>query len=173
MPGTWRHRKKDGTLIDVEITAGKVKFEGRSAALVLCHDVTERLRLEERLAQAQKMEAIGRLAGGVAHDFNNLLTVISGYAEILLATPATTAAASSSREIAHAAEQARRPHPRSCSPSAASQVLHPRVLDLNEIVRRDGADAAAHHRRRHRASASACTPGLADGAGRPGPARAA
>ena len=95
MPGTWRHRKKDGTVIDVEITAGRVTFEGRAAALVLSHDVTERLRLEERLAQAEKMEAIGRLAGGVAHDFNNLLTVISGYAEILLARPETRRRASS------------------------------------------------------------------------------
>ena len=87
MPGTWRHRKKDGTIIDVEITAGRLTFEGRAAAVVLSHDVTERLRLEERLSQAEKMEAIGRLAGGVAHDFNNLLTVISGYTCLLYTSP--------------------------------------------------------------------------------------
>ena len=84
-PETWRHLRKDGTLIDVEITAGRLDFEGRTAALVVAHDVSERKRLERRLADAEKMEAIGRLAGGVAHDFNNLLTVIAGYAEILLA----------------------------------------------------------------------------------------
>ena len=132
VPGTWRHRKKDGTLIDVEITAGKVMFEGRPAALVLSHDVTERLRLEERLGQAEKMEAIGRLAGGVAHDFNNLLTVISGYTEILLAQ-ADVAGREHLGEIAHAAEQAAG-LTRQLLAFSRRQVLHPRVLDLNEIV---------------------------------------
>jgi two-component system, cell cycle sensor histidine kinase and response regulator CckA len=131
-PGTWRHRKKDGTLIDVEITAGKVMFEGRQAALVLSHDVTERLRLEERLAQAEKMEAIGRLAGGVAHDFNNLLTVISGYTEILLAKPEFPGREQLG-EIAHAAEQAAG-LTRQLLAFSRRQVLHPRVLDLNDIV---------------------------------------
>jgi PAS domain S-box-containing protein len=132
VPGTWRHRKKDGTLIDVEITAGKVMFEGRPAALVLSHDVTERLRLEERLGQAEKMEAIGRLAGGVAHDFNNLLTVISGYTEILLAK-ADVDGREQLGEIAHAAEQAAG-LTRQLLAFSRRQVLHPRVLDLNEIV---------------------------------------
>ena len=132
VPGTWRHRKKDGTIIDVEITAGKVMFEGRAAALVLSHDVTERLRLEERLGQAEKMEAIGRLAGGVAHDFNNLLTVISGYTEILLAD-ADTPRREQLGEIAHAAEQAAG-LTRQLLAFSRRQVLHPRVLDLNEIV---------------------------------------
>ncbi len=132
VPGTWRHRKKDGTLIDVEITAGKVMFEGRQAALVLSHDVTERLRLEERLGQAEKMEAIGRLAGGVAHDFNNLLTVISGYTEILLAK-ADAPGREQLGEIAHAAEQAAG-LTRQLLAFSRRQVLHPRVLDLNEIV---------------------------------------
>ena len=132
MPGTWRHRTKDGTIIDVEITAGRVMFEGRLAALVLANDVTERRQLEERLNQAEKMEAIGRLAGGVAHDFNNLLTVISGYAEILLArVPAP--GEEQLREIAHAAEQAAG-LTRQLLAFSRRQVLHPRLLQLNEIV---------------------------------------
>jgi two-component system, cell cycle sensor histidine kinase and response regulator CckA len=109
-----------------------VQFEGRPAALVLAHDVTERLQLEERLTQAEKMEAVGRLAGGVAHDFNNLLTVISGYAEILLAKPGIEGR-DQLTEIAHAAEQAAG-LTRSLLAFSRRQVLHPRVLDLNEIV---------------------------------------
>jgi two-component system, cell cycle sensor histidine kinase and response regulator CckA len=132
MPGTWRHSKKDGTIINVEITAGRLQFEGRRAALVLAHDVTERLRLEERLSQAEKMEAIGRLAGGVAHDFNNLLTVISGYTEILLSKSETTGREQLG-EIAHAAEQAAA-LTRQLLAFSRRQVLHPAVLDLNEIV---------------------------------------
>jgi signal transduction histidine kinase/CheY-like chemotaxis protein len=126
---TWRHRHKDGTVIDVEITAGRITFEGRRAALVLIKDVSDRMRLERRLADAEKMEAIGRLAGGVAHDFNNLLTVITGYTEILLDRVGGEELA----EIARAADQAAA-LTRQLLAFSRRQVLHPRLLDLNEIV---------------------------------------
>src|SRR6266576_776462 len=67
--GTWRHRKKDGTLIEVETSGHGITFAGRRAEQVVINDVTERKRLEEQFRQAQKMEAVGRLAAGVAHDF--------------------------------------------------------------------------------------------------------
>jgi two-component system cell cycle sensor histidine kinase/response regulator CckA len=69
----WRHRRKDGGVIEVEVTATSLSFDDREARLVSLIDVTEKRSLEERFRQAQKMEAVGRLAGGVAHDFNSLL----------------------------------------------------------------------------------------------------
>jgi hypothetical protein len=82
--GPSRHRKKDGTVIEVERTSHALTFEGRRARLVMVTDLTERKKLEVQLRQAQRMEAVGRLAGGIAHDFNNLLTVITGHAELML-----------------------------------------------------------------------------------------
>jgi len=83
-PGTGRHRTKDGRVLDVQIDSSFVQWDGRTARLELVHDVTERTQLREQLGQAQKMEAIGQLAGGLAHDFNNLLTTIQGYTELVL-----------------------------------------------------------------------------------------
>lgn len=82
--GVFKHRKKSGELIDVEIAGGPIVFNGRAAVLGLANDVTERNSQQAQLFQPQKLEALGRLAGGVAHDLNNLMGVVLGYGELAL-----------------------------------------------------------------------------------------
>jgi PAS domain S-box-containing protein len=109
--------------------------DGRPARAVgVSLDVTERRTLEQRYQQAQKMEAIGRLAGGVAHDFNNILTVVNGYSELLLGTPGLDPAAGELvREIAAAGERAAS-LTRQLLAFSRQQVVETRPLDLNDVV---------------------------------------
>ena len=133
--GVRRHVGKDGSLIDVEISSHTMEFLGRPAELVLAHDVTERLRLEQQVRQSQKMESLGRLAAGVAHDFNNLLTVIGGHGILLREKLAEGSEfAADLDEIVKAADRAAQ-LTRQLLAFSRQEVLDAQVIDLNAIVR--------------------------------------
>jgi PAS domain S-box-containing protein len=103
--------RKDGSMVDVAVSTAPVRDGGGAVIGVMAVyvDITERRRMEQRLADAQKMEAVGRLAGGIAHDFNNLLTIISGYTQMLLDTsPEDDPDREPTQEILLAAQRAAR-----------------------------------------------------------------
>lgn len=73
----WRHRRKDGSVIDVEVLSHALTFEGRKARLMIATDVTDKKRVEAALLRSQRLESLGTLAGGIAHDLNNILSPLS------------------------------------------------------------------------------------------------
>jgi signal transduction histidine kinase/CheY-like chemotaxis protein len=129
-----RHRTSNGRIIDVEMAQHRIDFGGHPAELVVLMDITGRRQLEDQLRQAQKMEAVGMLAGGVAHDFNNLLTIISGYSQLILnALQPGDPNHYSAEQILKAGERAATLTQQLLTFSRP-QVLQPRVLDLNRLV---------------------------------------
>jgi len=136
--GFWLHRNKDGKLFEVEIISHALVYAGKRVRLVVAQDISDRRNLELQLRQSQKMEAIGRLAGGVAHDFNNLLMVIKGHTELLLNVLPP------SDHIAHKIEQIDRSADRAAALTrqllafSRMQVLQPQVINVNSIVEEMG-----------------------------------
>ena len=129
-----RHIKKDGSLIEVEIVSHEVRFLGRRARLVLASDVTEQRALQAHLQQAQKMEAVGQLAGGMAHDFNNLLTVICSGTAMLKGERLSEEGREDLVEVAHAAQRATE-LTRKLLAFSRKQTMQPRVIRLDDDVR--------------------------------------
>jgi two-component system, cell cycle sensor histidine kinase and response regulator CckA len=127
---------KSGRIISCEwYNTALIDDSGRVLGVAsLVQEVTEQVALEGQLRQSQKMEAIGRLAGGVAHDFNNLLTVILGYAQTLAdRLPAGSKLADSTVQIKSAAERAAG-ITRQLLAFSRKQVLSPQIIDLNDIL---------------------------------------
>jgi PAS domain S-box-containing protein len=126
--------RRDGTRVVVEVLAKNTIVDGQPCRVVAYRDLTERRRLEERLRETQKMEAIGLLAGGVAHDFNNSLTTIIGAASLLgedlASDPSAHARASQIRRSAERAAALTR----QLLAFGRRQVLHAEIVRLDQFV---------------------------------------
>jgi PAS domain S-box-containing protein len=130
------NKTRDGRLVTVESSVNPILDERGEIAgfLAIQRDISARKQLEEQFRQAQKMEAIGRLAGGVAHDFNNLLTIINGYGQLLLERFAEEEPVRAHLgEILKAGDRATA-LTRQLLAFSRRQVLEPKVLDLGSIV---------------------------------------
>jgi len=131
-----RWRRKDGKVITVRLN-GSVVSQPEDTTEVLemiAEDVTEQRVLENQFRQAQKMEAVGRLAGGVAHDFNNLLMVIGGYTEVLLEKTGKKHALFSKIDAIHQATERAATLTRQLLAFSRKQLLELKVVDVNRIV---------------------------------------
>jgi PAS domain S-box-containing protein len=132
--GTVSGVRADGKEFPVESSISQISVGGQKHYTVILRDVTERKQLETQLLHSQKMEGIGRLAGGVAHDFNNLLTAMMGYADLALeALPANNPLRNDLHEIRKTADRAA-DLTRQLLAFARNQILEPRVLDLNMLI---------------------------------------
>jgi PAS domain S-box-containing protein len=129
-------KRKGGKPITVRLSGRAVSNSPGSLAYleVIAEDVTERRTLEEQLRQAQKMEAVGRLAGGVAHDFNNLLNLIIGYSALLLGSIAAGDPIRKRVEEIDKAAQRAASLTRQLLAFSRKQVLEPKVLNVNTVV---------------------------------------
>ena len=130
------NRRKEGTLFEEEATISPVRDAAGQIVnyVAVKRDVTSEIHLEQQLFQSQKMEAVGRLAGGVAHDFNNLLGVITGYGEIVHRRLADEDPLKGKVEqVLKAAERAAG-LTRQLLAFGRKQVLQPKILDLNTVV---------------------------------------
>jgi PAS domain S-box-containing protein len=131
-----RWKRQDGATITVRISGRAVATEDQPAEVLeaVAEDITERRLLEDQFRQAQKMEAVGRLAGGIAHDFNNLLMVVSGYTEVLLEQLPPGHPLQSKAQAIRAASDRATALTRQLLAFSRKQLLELKTVDLNAIV---------------------------------------
>lgn len=129
-----RYLRLDGTTVEVEAVASALTFDGKPAIQAIVRDITGRRRIEAQLVQAQKMETVGQLTGGLAHDFNNLLAIVVGNLDLLDGHVANDAAAAELRAGAlrgalRGAELVQR-----LLAFSRRQPLMPQVVDLHVVI---------------------------------------
>jgi two-component system cell cycle sensor histidine kinase/response regulator CckA len=130
-----RWKRKDAAIITVRISGRAVASDEPTDVLeAIAEDITERRVLEDQFRQAQKMEAVGRLAGGIAHDFNNLLMVISGYTEVMLGQITLGHPLHSKAEAIQQASDRATTLTRQLLAFSRKQLLELKVIDVNAIV---------------------------------------
>jgi PAS domain S-box-containing protein len=130
----YRLRTQKGQLRDTLLSVELFELEGEPYLLIIAQDITEQIKLENQLRQAQKMEAIGQLAAGVAHDFNNILTVIQGHSSVLLATrPPDSRESKSLQAISFAAERAGK-LVRQLLTFSRKQVMQARSMEVGTVL---------------------------------------
>jgi len=132
--GVWKHCTKDGRVINVEIKQSRLELEGRQAGVMVATDVTEKRLLEDQFRQAQKMEAVGRLAGGIAHDFNNILGVIIGHTELLQEQFGPDDPQRQHIDVLRRAAERAAGLTAQLLAFSRQQVVQPRVLNLHSVV---------------------------------------
>ena len=127
--------RRDGTLVDLEASVSAATISGNSYIIAAIRDVSERKRLEAQFRQAQKMEAVGQLAGGVAHDFNNLLTAILGYTDLARAHLAPDSEAAKDLDETQRAAVSAANLTGQLLAFSRKQMLQPVTLDVNSVLR--------------------------------------
>src|ERR1700687_2736259 len=133
--GEWPFRRKDGGMVDLEVSTNTVYYGGGLVVRLVARDITERRVSEEQLRHSAKMEALGRFAGGIAHDFNNMLVGILGYSSLLEGKLHQSPTLSKlSHDITTAALKARELTSQLLSISRR-QVLPAELLDINIVVK--------------------------------------
>jgi two-component system, cell cycle sensor histidine kinase and response regulator CckA len=127
-------RRKDGSIGVGLMSARVLEWQGEAHILSVTRDITAHKQLENQLIQMQKMESVGRLAGGVAHDFNNMLGVILGYSEMAIEQVAEDQSLHTALEGIHQAAQRSADLTRQLLAFARKQTVTPKVLDLNQTL---------------------------------------
>ena len=129
-----QYRTTKGEKREAEIWAESIELDGQRCLLAITRDITEIQQLEAQFRQAQKMEAVGRLAGGMAHDFNNILGIIMGYSDISLGLVAPDSPVN--RYVSETKKAAWRAAllTKQLLAFSRKQVIFPKILDLNEVV---------------------------------------